>query len=73
MFVSKRQKNWDTFIVKQTELAQQIAKENIMRAQQKMKTYYDQYASEPNFVEGHKVWVFTPKTYKGLSQKLLHN
>ena len=60
-------------IVKQIELAQHIAKENIMRAQQKMKTYYDQHASEPNFVEGHKVWVFTPKTYKGLSKKLLHN
>ena len=60
-------------IVKQIELAQQIAKENIMRAQQKMKTYYDQHAAEPNFVEGHKVWVFTPKTYKGLSKKLLHN
>ena len=60
-------------IVKQIEIAQQIAKENIMLAQQKMKTYYDQHASEPDFVEGHKVWVFTPKTYKGLSRKLLHN
>ena len=60
-------------IVKQIELAQQIAKENIMRAQHKMKTYYDQHAPEPNFVEGHKVWVFSPKTYKGLSKKLLHN
>ena len=60
-------------IVKQIELAQQIAKENIMRTQQKMKAYYDQRAAEPDFVEGQKVWVFTPKTYKGLSKKLLHN
>ena len=60
-------------LVKQIELAQQIAKENIMRTQQKMKAYYDKRASEPDFVEGQKVWVFTPKTKKGLSKKLLHN
>ena len=60
-------------IVKQIELAQQIAKENIMRTQQKMKAYYDRRAAEPSFVEGQKVWVFTPKTKKGLSKKLLHN
>ena len=33
-------------IVKQIELAQQIAKENIMRTQQKMKAYYDRRAAE---------------------------
>ena len=44
-----------------------------MRAQQKIKRYYDQHASQPNFVEGHKAWVFTPKTCKGLYKKLLHN
>ena len=60
-------------IVKQIELAQQIAKENIMRTQQKMKAYYDKHASEPDFIEGQKVWIFTPKTKKGLSKKLLHN
>ena len=37
-----------------------------MRTQQKMKAYYDRCAAEPNFVEGQRVWVFTPK-------KLLHN
>ena len=60
-------------IVKQIELTQQIAKENIMRAQQKMKAYYDKRSAEPDFIEGQKVWVFTPKTKKGLSKKLLHN
>lgn len=60
-------------IVTQIELAQRIAKENIMRAQQKMKTFYDRQARDPTFIEGQKVWVFTPKTYKGLSKKLLHN
>lgn len=38
-----------------------------------MKAYYDKRAADPDFVEGQKVWVFTPKTYKGLSKKLLHN
>ena len=44
-----------------------------MRAQQKLKTFYDRQARDPTFIEGQKVWVFTPKTYKGLSKKLLHN
>lgn len=60
-------------IVKQIELAQQIAKENIMRTQQKMKAYYDKRSSEPDFIEGQRVWVFNPKSKKGLSKKLLHN
>ena len=60
-------------IVTQIELAQRIAKENIMRAQQKMKAFFDRQARDPTFIEGQKVWVFTPKTYKGLSKKLLHN
>ena len=60
-------------IVKQIELAQQIAKENIMWTEQKMKAYYDRRAAEPNFVEGQKVWVFTPKTKKRRSKKLLPN
>lgn len=60
-------------IVSQIELAQQLAKQNIMRAQQKMKTHYDKRAKDPDFIVGEKVWIFTPKTYKGLSKKLLHN
>ena len=60
-------------IVKQIEVAQQIAKENIMRTQQKMKAYYDKRSSEPNFIEGQRCWVYTPKSKKGLSKKLLHN
>ena len=60
-------------IVKQIELGQRIARENTQRAQQKMKAQYDKNAQEPNFLEGQRVWVFTPKTFKGLSRKLLHN
>ena len=119
MYVSKNQKDWDTFIpaalfafrtspsettrespfyllygreprlppidpassiaehrsriVKQIELGQRIAHENTQRARQKMKAQYDKTAQEPNFLEGIRVWVFTPKTFKGLSKKLLHN
>ena len=60
-------------IVEKVELAQNIAKENIQRSQQKMKDYYDQEAKMPVFEVGQRVWVYTPKTKKGLSKKLLHN
>ena len=60
-------------IVRNIELSQQIARDNIARAQQKMKEYYDRTAKESDYVEGSKVWVYVPKTYKGLSKKLLHN
>ena len=38
-----------------------------------MKDYYDQGAREPIFVVGQRVWVYTPRTKKGLSRKLLDN
>ena len=60
-------------IVERLELAQNLARENLQRAQQKMKDYYDQGAKEPIFVVGQRVWVYTPRTKKGLSRKLLHN
>lgn len=60
-------------IVEKVELAQNIAKENIQRSQQKMKEYYDQKAKMPTFEVGQRVWVYTPKTKKGRSKKLLHN
>lgn len=60
-------------IVKNIEIVQQLARDNIARTQQKMKEYYDRSARDPHYVEGSKVWVYVPKTYKGLSKKLLHN
>lgn len=60
-------------IVEKVELAQNIARENLQRAQQKMKDYYDQNFKMPTFEVGQRVWVYTPKTKKGLSKKLLHN
>ena len=47
-------------IVEKIELAQNIAKENIQQAQQKMKDYYDQKTKAPIFVVGQRVWVYTP-------------
>ena len=55
------------------ELAQNLARENIQRSQQKMKEYYDCNASQPLFEIGQRVWVYTPKTKKGLSKKLLYS
>ena len=34
-------------VVKKVELAQNLARENLQRAQQKMKDYYDQKTKEP--------------------------
>ena len=55
-------------VVEKVELAQ-----NLQRAQQEMKDYYDQKAKEPVFEVGQRVWVYTPRTRKGLSKKLMHN
>ena len=38
-----------------------------------MKEVYDGSAREPKFIFGDRVWVYTPKTKKGLSQKLMHH
>lgn len=59
-------------IVQNIEHSHRIAKENIQRAQQKMKLYYDLKAKEPNYEIGDRVWVFTPKPKRGLSRKLQH-
>ena len=60
-------------VVEKVELAQNLATENLQRAQQEMKDYYDQKAKEPVFEVGQRVWVYTSRTRKGLSKKLMHN
>ena len=42
-------------VVEKVELAQNLAREDLQRAQQKMKEYYDQNAKEPVFVVGQQV------------------
>lgn len=59
-------------IVQHIEEAQELARTNIQSAQQRMKLHYDQTATTHEFELGQKVWVYTPKTRKGLSRKLLH-
>ena len=59
-------------IVEKVELAQNLARDNLHRSKQKLKEYYDQNSKEPIFEVGQPVWVYTPKSKKGLSKKLLH-
>ena len=54
-------------VVEKVELAQNLARENLQRAQQKMNDYYDQKTKEPVFEVEQRVWVYTPRTRKGLS------
>ena len=56
-------------VVEKVQLAQNIARKNLQRSQQKMKEYYDRNAKQPVFEVGQRVWVYTPKTKKGLSKK----
>lgn len=60
-------------IVENNEIAQRIAKENIQRAQQRMKDYHDLHTVPVKYHLGHRVWVYTPRNRKGLSKKLAHN
>ena len=60
-------------VVTKLQHAYRIVHENTQLTQQKMKDYYDLNAKAPNYQVGNKVWVYTPKTKKGLSKKLLHN
>ena len=59
-------------IVEKVELAQNLARDNLHRSKQKMKEYYDRNSKEPIFEVGQRVWVYTHKSKKGLSKKLLH-
>ena len=60
-------------IVENLENAQRIIQSNTQLAQQRMKTQYDKTSCPVPYDIGSKVWVFTPKTRKGLSKKLSHN
>ena len=60
-------------VVENIEIAHRIAKENIQRAQQRMKDYHDLHAVPVKYQVGEQVWVYTPRNRKGLSKKLAHN
>lgn len=59
-------------IVTQINEAQNLARINLQKTQQKMKTLYDRNTKPVTFDVGDKVWVYTPKPRKGLSKKLRH-
>ncbi len=59
-------------IVQHIEEAQRLTKQNIQRAQQKMKQYYDQNATPVSFDIDQKVWIYSPKNKRGLCKKLRH-
>eukprot|EP00795_Rhopilema_esculentum_P012828 gene12828-biopygen3009 len=60
-------------ILTNLENAQRIVSSETQLAQQKMKEYYDRNSQPVVYDIGDEVWVFTPKSKKGLSKKLLHN
>ena len=60
-------------VVENIEIAHRTAKENIQRAQQRMKDYHDLHAVPVKYQVGEQVWVYTPRNRKGLSKKLAHN
>ena len=60
-------------IVQNLEHAQHLISANTQLAQQKMKEQYDRTSKPVPFDIGCKVWVYTPKSKKGLSKKLMHN
>ena len=57
-------------VVEKVELGQKLARENVQRAQQKMKDYYDQKTKESVFEVGQRVWVYTLRTRKGANKKV---
>ena len=60
-------------IIENLENAQRIVSSNTQLAQLQMKEHYDKTSRPVQYEIGGKVWVYTPKTKKGLSKKLLHN
>lgn len=63
----------DRKVVQHIEEAHSLPRDNIQRAQQKMKEYYDRDASPVTYEIGQRVWVYTPKIRRCLSKKLSHN
>ena len=58
-------------IVRQIETAHSIARSNIARTQQLMKLQYDKNSADAPFEVGQRVWIYTPRTKRGLSKKFL--
>lgn len=59
-------------IVKLQE-AREIARQNIICAQERMKQRYDVNAQDPQFEPGDLVWIYIPQILVGGSRKFFHN
>ena len=57
-------------ILQAHKTAQDIAKENVQRAQQRYKQFYDKKAKEPNFQLDDQVWLYEPHTPSHLHYKM---
>ena len=55
------------------EEARKIAKDNILKAQQKYSKYYDRSTQPPKFQVGHKVWLFCSRVLPGTSAKMVRS
>ena len=60
-------------VIENLENAKRIVDSNTQLAQQRMKCQYDKTSSPVTYDIGSRVWVYTPKSRKGLSKKLAHN
>eukprot|EP00794_Sanderia_malayensis_P016318 gene16318-17961_t len=60
-------------IVRNLEEAQCIISLNTELAQQRMKLQYDKTSAPVRYDIGSKLWVYTPKSRKGLPKKLSHD
>ena len=60
-------------VIHNLEESRKIVSANTQLAQQRMKEQYDKTAAPVSFEIGSRVWVYTPKSRKGLSKKLAHN
>ena len=60
-------------VIENLENAKRIVDSNTQLAQQRMKCQYNKTSSPVTYDIGSRVWVYTPKSRKGLSKKLAHN
>lgn len=57
---------------KRLEVARAKAKQNVEKSQNTSKEYYDKQTAQPELKIGDRVYVYTPRSRKGLSKKLLY-
>ena len=59
-------------IVKLQE-AREVARQNVLATQERMKQRYDQKVVDPDFQEGDLVWIYFPQIVVGGTKKFYHN